>query len=162
MQTDPVKSLIDNNLSKIVMAGMRGVYPGAFESKAAFHREYVLESPIVTHQLVCSDNMQILSFLSMDPRSFVKAGEKLFPKMARNESLKMVVSANSEILNSTSSKFGMVLSKMNGKNDTIITPPLIMNYSGEGRIPLNCDDTLFWGFRSPDIAFDFITTIQKV
>lgn len=162
MQTDPLKSLIDNNLAKIVAAGMRGVYPGVFASEAVFHREYVLESPIVTHQLVCSETMQILSFFSMDPRSFVSAGEKLFPKMARNESLKMVASANSEILNSTSSKFGMVLSKMEGRNDIVITPPLIMNFSGEGRIPINCDDTLFWVFRSPDMAFDFITTIQKV
>jgi hypothetical protein len=162
MQADSLKSLIDNNLAKIVLAGMRGVYPGDFRSGPAFHREYSLTCPIVSHQLVFTETMQILSFFVMDPRSFVKAGENLFPKMPRNESLKLVVSANAEILNSTSSKFGFILGKMEGRTDVVITPPLIMNFSGEGRLPLTCEDTLFWTFQSQDLAFDFIITVQKV
>src|SRR5690606_35064962 len=101
-------------------------------------------------------------FFVMDPRSFVKAGEMLFPKMPRNESLKLVVSANAEILNWTSSKIGFVLVKMEGKGDVTITPPRIMNFSGEGRLPILCEDTLFWAFQSQDLAFDFIITVQKV
>jgi|SRR5690606_1733766 len=162
MKHEALKTLIDNNLVKIVSAGMRGVYPGAFKSAPAFHREYSLTCPIVTHQLVCSGTMQILSFFVMDPRSFVKAGVMLFPKMPRNENLKLVVSANAEILNWTSSKIGFVLGKMEGKNDVSITPPLVMNFSGEGRLPIPCEDTLFWTFRFQDLAFDFIITVQKV
>lgn len=162
MQVDSLKNLIDRNLAKFLMAGMRGVYPGAFKSAPVFHREFSLACPIVTHQLVCSESTQILSFFVMDPASFVKAGEKLFPKMPRNESLKLVVSANAEILNSASSKFGFILGKMEGRTDVVITPPLIMNFSGESRLSLACEDTLFWNFLSHDLAFDFIVTVQKI
>jgi hypothetical protein len=162
MQESSLKSLINGNLSKIVTACMRGIYPFAFRSAPKLHGDFSLDLPIVGHQLVFSEKTQVLSFMVMDLPSLIKAGESLFPRMPRNESLKMIVSANNEILNAADSKFGLLMARIDGKNDVVITPPLVMNFSGENRLPIPCEDAVFWTFTAPEISFDFIVSVQAV
>jgi hypothetical protein len=162
MNEEQLKSIVDANLEKLVALGLRGVYPFAFTGSASPRQQYDVDSAIVNNQLVFSSTTQILSFLIMDLPSTLLAAQKLFPKMPRNESLKMVVSANNEIINSTSSKLGMVLSRAEGKSDVIVTPPLVMNQTGDNRLSLNVSDCLFWTFRSEGIVFDFAITIQMI
>ncbi|MDQ2999713.1 MAG: hypothetical protein M3Y08_00420 [Fibrobacterota bacterium] len=162
MNEEQLKSIVDANLEKIVALGLRGVYPFAFVGSASPRREYSVDSAIVNNQLVFTPTTQILCFLIMDLTNTLLAAQKLFPKMPRNESLKMVVSANNEIINSASSKLGMVLSRAAGNGEVTVTPPLVMNHTGENRLPLNVSDCLFWTFRSECIVFDFIIAIQKI
>ncbi len=162
MREDQVKSFIESNLPKIVLACAGSVYPDPFKSEVKIHKEYILDLPIVGHQLVCTDKAQILSFIVMELNSFLAIGRKMFPEMARNESVKMLVSANSEILNTINSKLAFILSKVEGKGGAVITPPVVMNYSGEHKMAVNCPDSIFLRCQSKDFAFDFITTIQLI
>lgn len=162
MREDQVRTFIESNLSKIVLACAGSVYPTSFKSEGLTHKEYTLDLPIVGHQLVCTDKAQILSFIVMELSSFLVIGKKMFPDMARNESVKMLVSANSEILNTTNSKLAFILSKVEGKGGAIITPPVVMNYSGEHKMPVNCVDSIFLHCQSQDFAFDFVTTVQMI
>jgi hypothetical protein len=162
MREDQVKAFVDGNLSKIVLASIGPVYPNSFQTQALDCKEYCLDLPIVGHQMVCTEKAQILSFILMELNSFMAASARIFPAMARNESIKMLVSGNNEILNTASSKLAFILSKAEGRGTPIITPPVVMNYSGENKIDIICADAIFLQCQSRDFAFRFITTVQMV
>ena len=70
MREDQVKTFIEANLSKIVLGCAGSVYPDALKSEAMACKEYILELPVVGHQMVCTEGSQILSFLAMDLSSY--------------------------------------------------------------------------------------------
>ncbi|MEO7425466.1 MAG: hypothetical protein ABI036_09785 [Fibrobacteria bacterium] len=162
MREDQLKSIVSENLDKLMSGCIRGVYPFAFSGSPAPRQEYRVDAAVVNNQLVFSHATQILSFLIMDLNVILLAAQKLFPKLPRNESLKLVVSAHNEILNSASSKLGMILARTQGKNDVIVTPPLIVNQTGENSMLLRSSECLFWNFRADAISFDIIVSIQMV
>ncbi len=162
MREAQVKSLIESNLSKIVLACTGAAYPTSFQNQLIACKEYWLDLPIVGHQLVCTERTQILSYILMELSSFVVVSAKIFPNMARNESIKLLVSGNNEILNTVSSKLAFILSKVEGCGNPIVTPPLVMNYAGENKMPVNCADTIFLHCQSPDFSFRFLTTVQML
>jgi hypothetical protein len=162
MREIQVRQFIESNLAKVVLGGAGAVYPSPFKCEAVPRQEYCLDMPIVGHQLVCTETAQILSFMVMDLNSFLVAGAKMFPGMARNESVRMLVSANNEILNTISSKLAFILSKVEGKEGALITPPVVMNYSGDQKMALNCADSIFLECKSQDFGFRFIATFQAL
>ncbi len=162
MREDQVRHFIEANLSKIVLGCAGAVYPAPFKSEAVACKEYYLDLPIVGHQLVCTEGAQILSFIVMDLNSFLAMGRKMFPEMPRNESVKMLVSANSEIINTISSNLACILSKAEGKEGSVITPPAVMNYSGDQKMAINCADSIILDCKSSDFGFRFIATFQII
>jgi CheY-specific phosphatase CheX len=162
MREDQVRHFIEANLSKIVLGCAGAVYQAPLKGETIACKEFCLDSPIVGHQLVCTDGAQILCFIVMELNSFLAMGGKMFPGMQRNESVKMLVSANSEILNTISSKLASILAKSEGKGAAVITPPVVMNYSGDQKMALHCADSIFLDCKSQDFGFRFIATFQMI
>jgi hypothetical protein len=162
MREDQVRTYIQANLAKIVETCAGAVYPNPFKSEALACKEYPLDLPIIGHQLVCTEGAQILSFMVMELNSFLALSRIMFPKMPRNEAVKLLVSANNEILNTISSKLASILSKVEGKGSAIITPPVVMNYTGSNKILVNCADSHLLHCQAADFCFRFISTFQMV
>jgi hypothetical protein len=162
MREDQVRTFIQSNLSKIVESCAGACYPFPFKSEIGAHKEFSLDLPIIGHQLACTEAAQILSYMVMELNSFVTLSAKMFPKLPRNEGVKLLVSANNEILNTITSKLASILAKSEGKGSAVITPPVVMNYAGTNRMGLNCADSLFLHCQSSDFSFRFITTFQMV
>ena len=162
MREDQVRTYIQANLAKLVESCAGAVYPNTFKSEVLAFKEYSLDLPIIGHQLVCTEGAQILSFMVMELNSFVALSGKMFPKMPRNEGVKMLVSANNEILNTISSKLAVILSKAEGKGSAIITPPVVMNYAGVNKIAINCADSHLLHCQASDFFFRFFATFQMV
>ncbi len=162
MREDQVRTYIQANLSKLVESCAGAVYPAPFKSEGLVFKEYCLDLPIVGHQLVYTEGAQILSFMIMDLNSFLAVSGKMFPKMPRNEGVKMLVSANNEILNTITSRLSGILTKSEGKGNAVITPPVVMSYAGENRLAVNCADSHFLQCNSSDASFRFIATFQMI
>lgn len=162
MREDQVRTFIQTNLSKIVESCAGASYPFPFKSESIAQNEFSLDLPIIGHQLACTEGAQIMSYMLMDLNSFVALSAKMFPKMPRNEGVKLLVSANNEILNTITSKLASVLSKSEGKGSAVITPPVVMSYAGVNKMALNCADSLFLNCRSPDFSFRFVMTFQMI
>ena len=162
MREDQVRTYIQANLSKLVEGCAGAVYPLPFKTEVSVCKEYCLDLPIVGHQLVCTENAQILSYMVMELNSFLFLSGRMFPKMPRNEGVKMLVSANNEILNTIASKLAGILSKTEGKGNATITPPVVMSYAGENKMALNGADSIFLHCQSSDFSFRFIATFQMV
>jgi hypothetical protein len=162
MREDQVRTYIQANLSKIVESCAGAVYPAPLKSEGVACKEFCLDLPIVGHQLVCTEGAQILSFMVMELNSFLALSGKMFPKLPRNDGVKMLVSANNEILNTISSKLAVILSKSEGKGTATITPPVVMNYSGASKIAINCADSHILQCQAPDFSFRFIATFQMI
>jgi CheY-specific phosphatase CheX len=162
MREDQVRTFIQANLSKIVESCAGASYPFPFKSESSAPKEFSLDLPIIGHQLACTEGAQILSFMVMELNSFLALSAKMFPKMPRNEGVKLLVSANNEILNTITSKLASILSKSEGKGSAVITPPVVMNYAGANKMALNCADSLFLNCRSSDFSFQYVATFQMI
>ena len=162
MREDQVRTFIQSNLSKIVESCAAASYPFHFKTESTAPKEFSLDLPIIGHQLACTDGAQIMSYMVMELNSFVALSAKMFPKMPRNEGVKLLVSANNEILNTITSKLASILSKSEGKGGAVITPPVVMNYAGANKMALNCADSLFLNCQSSDFSFRFVATFQMI
>lgn len=162
MREDQVRNFIQTNLCKIVENCASASYPFPIKGETIVHKDFSLDLPIIGHQLACTDGAQILSFIIMDLNSFLALSAKMFPKMPRNEGVKLLVSANNEILNTITSKLASILSKSEGKGSAVITPPVVMNYAGANKLALDCADSLFLNCRSSDFSFRFVATFQMI
>jgi hypothetical protein len=162
MREDQVRTFIQANLSKIVESCAGASYPFPFKSERVTPLEYSLDLPIIGHQLACTDGAQILSFMIMELNSFLALSARMFPKMPRNDGVKLLVSANNEILNTITSKLAGVLSKSEGKGSAVITPPVVMSYAGANKMALNCADALFLDCRASDFSFRFVAIFQMI
>lgn len=133
MKDSVVRDLIANNLARLVNGGLQGVYPDAFAARPAkAEAVYLVQAPVVLSQLAMSPLSQVLSFLTMETDSMVRVGKRMLPNKPKEEALKLVVSANAEILNYVTSRLAWLLSKLENSRETEISPPRIGNFSGAG------------------------------
>lgn len=165
MKESVVKELIGGNLVRLVATAAQGVYPDPFEGKAvAGHGFHSIESPVAVSQLACSPASQILSFLTMETDSMMLLGNRMLPGRPREESLKLVLSANAEILNFVSSRLAWLLSKLENTPETGISPPEVSNFSGDRSFRIRADEGLCFDFTCPPqrLAFRFTAGIQTL
>jgi hypothetical protein len=165
MKESIVKDLIGGNLVRLVTTAVQGVYPDAYEGRAlAAHGIHSIESPVAISQLACSPASQILSFLTMETDSMVRLGNRMLPGRPREESLKLVLSANAEILNFVSSRLAWLLSKLENSPLTEISPPEISNFSRDRAFRIRADEALCFEFTCApqNLAFRFAAGIQSL
>ncbi|MBW8886292.1 MAG: hypothetical protein JF616_00935 [Fibrobacteres bacterium] len=131
MKDSVVRDLIANNLARLVNGGLQGVYSDPFAARLAKGEAvYPVQAPVVLSQLAMSPLSQILSFLTMETDSMVRVGKRILPDKPKEEALKLVVSANAEILNFVTSRLAWLLSKLENSRETEISPPRVGNFSG--------------------------------
>jgi hypothetical protein len=117
---------------------------------------------VVLSQLALSPGAQILCFLAMETDSMVRVGRRLFPGTPREEALKLVVSANAEVLNFTSSRIAWLLAKLEGIPGGEITPPRVGNFAGSQAYRIRAEEGIFLEFLCPaqNLAFRFAGSVQ--
>ncbi|MDB5104622.1 MAG: hypothetical protein JWP91_2311 [Fibrobacteres bacterium] len=165
MKESVVKDLIGNNLVRLINGGLQGVYTDSYAGKPVKTEGfYTVQSPVVLSQLALSPASQILSFFTMETDSMVRLGKRMLPDKPREEALKLVISANAEILNFVSSRLAWLLSKLENMPDTEISPPKVGNFSGSQAIRIRAEEGVCFEFAcAPQkLAFRFAACIQTV
>lgn len=165
MKESVVRDLIAGNLARLVGAGLQGVLPDAFAARSVKTEGlYLVQSPVVLSQLALSPVSQILSFLSMETDSMVRLGKRMVPNMPKDESLKLVVSANAEILNYTTSRLAWLLSKLENTRETEISPPKVGNFSGLRAYRIRAEEGVIYEFECPPqrLSFRFACCVQSI
>jgi hypothetical protein len=131
MKESVVRDLISGNLARLIHGGLQGVYSDPFTARSVkAEGAYLVQSPVVLSQLAMSPLSQILSFFAMETDSMVRLGKRMLPGKPRDEALKVVVSANAEVLNFVTSRLAWLLSKLENSRDAEISPPRVGNFSG--------------------------------
>lgn len=165
MKESVVKDLIGNNLVRLMDGGLQDIYPDSYSGRAVkIDPLFLVQSPIVLSQLACSPASQILSFLSMETDSLLRLGKRMFPDRSKEDTLKLVVSANAEILNFVSSRLAWLLSKLENVANTEISPPKIGNFSGSQAYRIRAEEGICFEFTcSPQkLAFRYAACIQTL
>lgn len=165
MKESVVKDLIGNNLVRLVNGGLQGVYPDPYAGRPIKTEGiYSVQSPVVVTQLALSPSSQVLSFLAMEADSMLRLGTRMLPDKPREEALKLVISANAEILNFVTSRLAWLLSKLENARETEISPPRVNNFSGVQAYRIRADEGVFFEFTcSPQkLAFRFASCIQTI
>ena len=165
MKESVLRDLISRQLVKLVTGGIQGVYLDTFTAKPFRPQgHYPIQSQVVLSQLACSPASQVLSFLIMETDSLVRLGRGLFPGKPREEALKLIVSANAEILNFVSSRVSWLLSKLEGAPGAEVSPPRVGNFSGVQSLRIRGEEGAFFEFECParNLGFKFISCIQGI
>ncbi|MEO7427203.1 MAG: hypothetical protein ABI036_18590 [Fibrobacteria bacterium] len=165
MKESLVRDLIGSNLVRLINGGLQGVYPDPFSGRLLKSEgNYAVQSPVVITQLAMSPATQVLSFFTMETDSMVRLGKRMLPDRPREEALKLVISANAEILNFVSSRLAWLLSKLENAPNTEISPPKVGNFSGPMAYRIRSVDGVCYEFAcAPQhLAFKFAACIQKV
>jgi hypothetical protein len=165
MKESVVRDLIAGNLARLVGASLQGVLPDPFAARSVKSEGlYLVQSPVVLSQLALSPVSQILSFLSMETDSMVRLGKRMLPGKPKEEALKLVVSANAEILNFTTSRLAWLLSKLENSRDTEISPPKVGNFTGPRAFRIRAEEGVFYEFEcAPQrLAFRFACCVQSI
>ena len=123
MKESVVRDLIGSNLVRLIHGGLQGIYTDAFSGRILkTEGHYAVQSPVVISQLAMSPASQVLSFLMMETDSMLRLGKRMLPDRPKEEALKLVISANAEILNFVSSRIAWLLSKLENVPNTEISP----------------------------------------
>lgn len=165
MKESVVRDLIGNNLIRLINGGLQGVYPDSYSGRAIKTEAiYTVQGPIVVTQLALSPASQVLSFLSMETDSMLRLGKRMLPDKPREEALKLVISANAEILNFVSSRLAWLLSKLENVSDTEISPPKVSNFSGTQAYRIRAEEGVFYEFNCDPqkLAFKFAASVQTI
>ncbi|MEO6095816.1 MAG: hypothetical protein ABIW76_09070 [Fibrobacteria bacterium] len=165
MKEAVIKDLIGTNLVRLIHGGLQGVYTDAFLGRALkTEGMFAIQSPVVVTQLALSPTSQVLSFLMMETDSMLRLGRRMLPDRPRDEVLKVVISANAEILNFVSSRLAWLLSKLENAPNTEISPPRVGNFSGSQAYRIRTDEGLFFEFACApqNLAFRFAATVQTI
>lgn len=163
MKEGVLRDLLSGNLAKLVAGGLQGVYIDSFTSRALRPETHLaIQAPVVLSQLTLSPAAQIMSFLIMETDSMVRVGRRLFPGTPREEAMKLVVSANAEVLNFTCSRLAWLLAKLEGIPGAEITPPKVGHYTATQGYRIRADEGVFFEFICPPekLAFRFASCIQ--
>jgi hypothetical protein len=163
MKESVLRDLLAGHLVKLVAGGLQGVYPDAFTGRALRPEgHYSIQSPVVLSQLAASPAAQILSFFIMETDSMVRAGRHLVPGTPREEALKVVVSANAEVLNFVCSRLAWLLAKVEGLPGAEITPPKVGNFTASQAFRIRGEEGILLEFTSPaqNMAFRFASVVQ--
>jgi hypothetical protein len=165
MKESVVKDLIGNNIVRLMTGGLQDIYPDSYSGQAVKNEHMItVQSTIVLSQLACSPASQILSFLTMESDSLLRLGKRMFPDRTKEDALKLVISANAEILNFVSSRLAWLLSKLENVSDTEISPPKVGNFSGTQAYRIRAEEGLCFEFTcSPQkMAFRYAACIQTL
>jgi hypothetical protein len=147
------------------------VYSDVFAARPAkAETVYLVQAPVVLSQLAMSPISQILSFLTMETDSMVRVGKRMLPDKPKEEALKLVVSANAEVLNFVTSRLAWLLSKLENSRETDISPPRIGNFSGVGSASgpqafrIRAEEGICYDFEcaSQRLAFRFACCVQSI
>ncbi len=160
-----VKDLIGNNLVRLMTGGLQDIYPDSYSGlQIKFENLITIQSPIVLSQLACSPASQILSFFVMDSDSILRLGKRMFPNRPKEDALKLVISANAEILNFVSSRLAWLLSKLENIEETEISPPKVGNFTGTQGYRIRAEEGLCFDFNcSPQkLTFRYAACIQSL
>lgn len=163
MKESVLRDLLAGNLAKLVAGGLQGVYPDPFTGRALrAEGSYQVQSPVVLSQLAMSPAAQILCFFAMETDSMVRVGRRLFPGTPREEALKLVVSANAEVLNFISSRLAWLLAKLEGIPGADLTPPKVGNFSATQAYRIRAEEGVLFEFLCPsqNLAFRFAAAVQ--
>ena len=163
MKETVVRDLIGNNLVRLMGGGLQDIYPDSYAGlPVPFENLIVIDSPIVLSQLAFSPASQILSFLIMETDSILRLGKRMFPDRSKEDALKLVVSANAEILNFVSSRLAWLLSKLENVANTEISPPKVGSYQGNQAYRIRAEEGVCFDFTcSPQkLAFRYAACIQ--
>lgn len=165
MQESVVRDLVASNLARLVNGGLQGVHPETYAARALqADPAHLVQSPVVISQLALSPRTQILSFFDMGTDSMVRLGRRLLPGRPKEESLKLAVSANAEVLNFLSSRLAWLLSKLENVRQTEISPPRVGNFSGGRAYRIRAEDGVFCEFAgaSRELAFTVACCVQSI
>lgn len=165
MKESVVRDLIGSNLARLIHGGMQGVYTDAFSGRILeTGGHYEISSPVVVSQLAMSPASQVLSFMVMETDSMMRLGKRMLPDRPKEEALKLVVSANAEILNFVSSRLAWLLSKLENAPNTGISPPKVGNFSGTRAYRIRAEEGIFFEFACApqNLAFRFASCVQSV
>jgi hypothetical protein len=165
MKESVVKDLIGNNLVRLINGGLQGVYPDAYAGRPIKTESvYPVQSPVVITQLALSPASQILSFLIMETDCMLRLGKRMMPDKPKEEYLKLVISANAEVLNFVSSRLAWLMSKLENVSNTEISPPKVGNFTGTQAYRIRPDEGVFFEFTSApqQLSFRFVASIQTV
>jgi hypothetical protein len=162
MKEIQLREVIGKSLPKIAAASINAVYPIRFQALEEPSRDYTVDGQAVGSQLNYSRNFQVCAFLITEASQIFKLGQRAFPKQGHMESLKMVVSANGEALNTIMSKVAYLMGKMDEDTEVATTPPIVLNCSGPNRIPISGPDSLFLKLVSQDISMLMVAMVQRV
>jgi hypothetical protein len=165
MQEPVLRDLVGNGLSKLVQGGLQGVHTDAYTSRRIrVEGVYQVQAPVVISQLALSPASQILSFLVMETDSMMRLGKRMLPGKPRDEALKLVISANAEILNFVSSRLAWLLSKVENVSNTEISPPKVGNFSGTQAYRIRAEEGVFLEFDCAprQLSFRFASWVQTV
>jgi hypothetical protein len=165
MKESLLRDLLGSNLVKLVNSGLQGVYPFAFASRPFKPAgSFSVESPVVLSQLAISPKAQVLVFLIMETDSMLRASMQLFPKESRDDALKLIVSANAEVLNFVTSRVSWLMAKLEGISGAEVSPPRIDNYSGGQSWRVRGEEGLFQEFWTQEQALSFrlVTSVQAL
>lgn len=163
MKESVLRDLLAGSLPKLVAGGLKGIYTDAFDARPfKADGSFSIQSPLALSQLAMSPKAQVLSFLVMEADSMLRAGRRLFPGMPREEALRMVVSANAEVLNFTGSRLAWLLAKVEGIPGAEITPPKVGNFTGAQACRVRGEEGIFLDFLCPaqNVSFRFVTSVQ--
>lgn len=160
-----MRDLLAGHLVKLVAGGLQGVYSDAFTGRVlrtTGHQS--IQSPVVLSQLAASPAAQILSFFVMETDSMVRAGRRLMPGSPREEALKIVISANAEVLNFACSRLAWILAKVEGLPGAEITPPKVGNFTGTQAFKIRGDEGIHLEFscQAQNMTFRFASVVQCV
>lgn len=162
MQESQLRDLIAKGLPKIAVAAIAGIYPLEFEVQPQPSRDILLQEQLVGHQLIYTQNIQILSFLSMDPGQIITLGHRAFVKSTRAEIPRLVISANGEAQNTIMAKLGFLIGRIDGDVNVIVTPPIVINCSGDDARVIPGGDSVIVNLLCKDIAIRFAVVVQMV
>lgn len=165
MKETVVRDLIGSNLVRLIHGGLQGVYTDAFSGRILkTEGYYAVQSPVAVSQLALSPASQILCFLTMETDSMMRLGKRMLPDRPKEEALKLVVSANAEILNFVSSRLAWLLSKLENVPNTEISPPKVGNFTGSQAYRIRSEEGVFFEFACApqNLAFRFAACIQSV
>lgn len=164
MQESVLRGVLGGSLVKLVNGGLQGVYPFAFAA-GPFRpagSAFSVQSPVVLSQLALSPAAQVLSFLIMETDSMLRSAKQMFPKESREESLKLAVSANAEVLNFVSSRISWLLAKLEGAASAEVSPPRVTNFSGLQALRVRAEEGIFFEFWAQEqaLSFRFVASVQ--
>jgi hypothetical protein len=154
--------LVGKALPKIAASSINSVYPLGFLALEELARDYVVDAQVVISQIIYTRNYQVYAFLIMEASQIFKLGQRAFPKCSRLESPKMVISANSEVLNTVMSKLAFLVGKADEGADAVAAPPIVLNCSGPNGVNVHGAESLFLRLAAGDLSILAIVSVQHV
>jgi hypothetical protein len=162
MNDSQLRGLLAKGLPRIASESVNAVYRFGFEPTEEPPRDCALDAQAVGSQLLYTRNFQVCAFVAMDPGHIIRLGLLAFPGYGRMESLRMVVSANGEALNTIMGKLAYVVAKVDEDSEVVTAPPMVLNCAGEGRVRVAGPESLFLRLAAQDVCIRIIASVQRI